>query len=75
MAYMYTPTDGTLADSFALNGPVWIGMQGVVDTLTQPQWVWPYAWYESSFDIFSLAGSWVAGIRHVHGNPYEFSIP
>jgi hypothetical protein len=53
VAYMYTPRDSTLADSF-YHGPVWIGMQGVVDTLTQPLWPWPSpGHYDSSFDWFT----------------------
>ncbi len=55
VAYMYTPRDATLADSFSVGGPVWVGMQSVVDTLTQPSWVWPVNtdYYESSFDVFT----------------------
>ena len=55
---MYTPRDGTLASAFSDPlGPVWVGMQGVVDTLTQPAWPWPPPGpYDSSFDQFSWSG-------------------
>ena len=62
VAYMYTPTNSTLADTFDCGGPVWCGMQGVVDTLMQPTYVWPYTWYQSSFDFFT---SW----DHLLGYP------
>ncbi len=53
VAYMYTPMTFALLDSF-YHGPVWVGMQGVVDLLTQPGW--PWSSYASSFDRFTWPG-------------------
>lgn len=54
VAYMLTASDSRLAAEFSSSyGNVWIGMQGVVDTLTQPYWPWPWGWYDSSFDRYT----------------------
>jgi hypothetical protein len=55
VAYVYTPTNTDLTSAFSLGGEVWTGMQGVVDTLTQPNWVWNV--YDSTFDDFTWSGA------------------
>jgi len=55
VAYMYTPPDNALTSAFSMDGPVWVGMQGVVDILCQPSLLWqPYG---SSFDTYSCPSS------------------
>ena len=55
VAYVYTPTNSGLTSAFSIGGEVWAGMQGVVDALTQPNWVWDV--YDSSFDVFTWSGA------------------
>ncbi|HEY9072978.1 MAG TPA: hypothetical protein VIN67_02495, partial [Desulfobaccales bacterium] len=64
VAYMYTPKEGALEYSFSDPlGPVWVGMQSVVDTLTQPGWPWPDpGHYDSTFN-------WFTSPDHVLGKP------
>ena len=49
VAYFYTCTNNAMT-SLYYHGPIWYGMQGVVDTLTMPEWPWDV--YYSYFDIF-----------------------
>ena len=50
VVYVYMPTNGVLASSFAKDGEVWSGMLGVVNALTMP--VWTYEVYNSDFDHY-----------------------
>jgi hypothetical protein len=54
VVYFYTPTNGSLAYEFN-HGQIDVGMQSVVDVLTQPSWPWDV--YYSYFDLFTWAGN------------------
>jgi hypothetical protein len=56
VVYVYMPTNGVLASSFAKDGEVWSGMQGVVDALTMPNS--GYDIYNSYFDNYTCYFCW-----------------
>jgi hypothetical protein len=56
LIYFYTPTNNDLSSLFD-HGDIWYGMQGVVDTLTQPSFGWDV--YSTSFNEFRWFGNTV----------------